>query len=78
MYKLSAEMKDIVGSDTATRTEVIRAIWSHIRANALQNPTKKREIICDAKLKKVMGNQVSIMNTDIFKHMHAHFIEKKE
>ena len=77
LYKISPEMQVIVGKDTATRTEVVQAIWGHIRAHELQNPSKKKEIICDEKLKKVMGNNASIQITEIFKHMQPHFIAKK-
>ena len=38
-----------------SRTEVIKKLWEYIKANNLQNPANKRNILCDAKLKAVMG-----------------------
>jgi upstream activation factor subunit UAF30 len=35
------------------RTEVIKRIWMHIKDNSLQNPTNKKEILCDDKLEKI-------------------------
>ncbi|KWT98248.1 DNA topoisomerase III [Variovorax sp. WDL1] len=32
-----------------------KLLWEYIKANNLQNPGNKRNILCDAKLKAVMG-----------------------
>jgi len=37
------------------RTEVTKRIWDYIKARNLQNPTNKRNVLCDAQLKAVMG-----------------------
>ena len=37
------------------RTEVVKKLWDYIKAHNLQNPANKRDILCDDKLKAVMG-----------------------
>ena len=38
-----------------TRTEVVKLMWEYIKANNLQNPKNKRNILADTKLKAVFG-----------------------
>jgi chromatin remodeling complex protein RSC6 len=45
----------IVGADPLPRTEVTKKVWDYIKAKNLQNPSNKRNILCDAALKNVMG-----------------------
>ena len=51
----SPELAVIVGSQPLPRTEVTKRMWDYIKARNLQNPANKRNILCDAKLKAVMG-----------------------
>lgn len=37
------------------RTEIVKALWTYIRDNNLQNPENKREIVLDKKMKAVFG-----------------------
>lgn len=53
--KPSAELAAIVGPEPLPRTEVTKRLWDYIKAQNLQNPANKRNILCDAKLKAVMG-----------------------
>ena len=53
--KPSAELAEVVGSEPLARSEVVKKLWDYIKANNLQNPENKREIISDAKLKPVFG-----------------------
>ncbi len=53
--KPSAELAAVVGSEPLARSEVVKKLWEYIKANNLQNPENKREIISDAKLKPVFG-----------------------
>jgi chromatin remodeling complex protein RSC6 len=52
---LSAELQDVIGAGPMPRTEVTKALWVYIKANNLQNPENKRNILADEKLKKVFG-----------------------
>ena len=38
----------IVGSEPLSRPQVTAKVWEHIKANNLQNPANKREILADA------------------------------
>lgn len=51
----SAELALVIGNDPQPRTEVTKLLWAYIKAHNLQNPANKRNILCDAKLKAVMG-----------------------
>ena len=53
--KPSAELAAVVGPKPLPRTEVTKRLWDYIKAHNLQNPANKRNILCDAKLKAVMG-----------------------
>lgn len=59
--KPSKELGAIVGTSPMPRTEVIAKIWDHIRKNNLQNPENKREILADAKLRAVFGQDKATM-----------------
>ena len=59
--KPSAALAAVVGADPLPRTEVISKLWIYIKAQDLQEPTNKRLINADAKLKEVFGKvQVSM------------------
>jgi chromatin remodeling complex protein RSC6 len=51
----SPELAAIVGAQPLPRTEVTKRIWDYIKARNLQNPANKRNVLCDAALKAVMG-----------------------
>lgn len=46
--RLSAELAALCGGeDVMSRPQVVKQVWKHIKANDLQNPNDRREIICD-------------------------------
>ncbi len=51
----SEELAAVVGQGALPRTEVVSKVWSYIKANNLQNPENRREILADDKLRKVFG-----------------------
>lgn len=51
----SPELAAIIGDAPQPRTQVTKLLWDYIKAHSLQNPANKRNILCDAKLKAVMG-----------------------
>ena len=53
--KPSPELAAVVGAEPMPRTEVTKRLWDYIKQHNLQNPANKRNILCDAKLKAVMG-----------------------
>jgi chromatin remodeling complex protein RSC6 len=68
----SAALAVVVGSDPLPRTEVTKRIWDYIKAHNLQNPANKRNILCDAPLRAVMGkDEVTMfeMSALVVKHL---------
>lgn len=51
----SKELAVIVGSGALARGEVVSKVWAYIKANNLQNPENRREIVADDNLRKVFG-----------------------
>ena len=51
----SPALAAVIGATPQPRTEVVKLMWEYIKANNLQNPQNKREIIADAKLKPIFG-----------------------
>jgi chromatin remodeling complex protein RSC6 len=50
---------------------VVSKIWKYIRANNLQNPENRREILADNKLRKVFGKDKVTM-FEMNKHLTQH------
>ena len=72
--KPSAALAAVVGTEPLPRTEVTKRLWEYIKAQNLQNPANKRNILCDAKLKAVMGkDEVTMfeMTGLVGKHLSA-------
>ncbi|KAL9245824.1 hypothetical protein vseg_019429 [Gypsophila vaccaria] len=57
---ISPELQELVGATEISRTQAVKAIWAHIKANNLQDPNNKKIIICDEKLKKVFAGKDSV------------------
>lgn len=55
--KPSPELAAVIGPEPMPRTEVTKRLWDYIKANNLQNPANKRNILCDDKLMAVMGKK---------------------
>jgi len=62
-YSLSPALQDLTGEAALSRPAVVKALWDHIKANQLQNPQNKREILCDDKMRAVFG----VQKIDMFK-----------
>ena len=72
--KPTTELAAIVGAEPLPRTEVTKRLWDYIKAHNLQNPANKRNILCDDKLKAVMGkDEVSMfeMTSLVGKHLQS-------
>lgn len=67
----SADLAAITGSAPLPRSQVVSKVWAHIKANNLQNPANKREILADDKLKKVFGKDSCSM-FEMNKHLSRH------
>ncbi|HKX36216.1 MAG TPA: SWIB/MDM2 domain-containing protein [Rhizorhapis sp.] len=67
----SPELGAIVGETKLPRSEVVKKVWDYIKANDLQNPRNKREILADEKLVKVFGGKTATM-FELSKHIANH------
>ncbi len=68
----SAELAAVVGSSPLPRTEVVSKVWDYIKANNLQNPENKREILADEKLQAVFGGKSKVSMFEMNKHFAQH------
>ena len=69
--KPSKELAAVVGSEPLPRPEVVKKVWDYIKANNLQNPKNKREIMADKKLNPVFGKDKVTM-FEMNKHLARH------
>ncbi|TQS38921.1 hypothetical protein Golomagni_00568 [Golovinomyces magnicellulatus] len=52
-YHLSDPLADLLGETMLSRPQVVKNIWAYIKAQDLQDPTDKRQIICDERMQSV-------------------------
>jgi chromatin remodeling complex protein RSC6 len=69
--KPSEELAAVVGAGPLPRGEVVSKVWEYIKANNLQNPENRREILADDKLRKVFGKDKVTM-FEMNKHLAQH------
>ena len=69
---LSPELEAVVGKGPMPRTEVVKQIWVYIKKNDLQNPTNKRNILADDKLKAIFGGKGEVTMFEMTKLVSAH------
>lgn len=77
LYRLSDELQVIVGESVLSRPQVVSKLWDYIKAKELQNPSDRRQIICDDKLKAVMKKgKVTMFNMN--QCITPHILERVE
>ncbi|KAI3980352.1 hypothetical protein MKX01_003891 [Papaver californicum] len=67
--------KFLGGVPEASRTDAVKKIWVYIKANNLQNPSDKRQIICDEKLKSIFDGKDKVGMLEIAKLLSPHFVK---
>ena len=70
--KPSAELAAVVGPEPLPHGEVVSKVWEYIKANGLQNPENRREILADAKLEPIFGAKKATMfemNKQLARHL---------
>ena len=67
----SAELAAVVGPEPLPRGEVVSKVWAYIKANDLQNPQNRREILADSKLEPIFGVKKVTM-FEMNKHLARH------
>ncbi|KAK4777602.1 hypothetical protein SAY87_017789 [Trapa incisa] len=69
---LSEQLQTVMGVPELARTEVVKKLWSYIREKNLQDPTNKRNIICDESLRAIFevdSIDMFQMNKALSKHI---------
>jgi len=66
------ELAAIVGSSPLPRTEVVSKVWEYIKANDLQNPENKREILADDKLQAAFGGKSKVSMFEMNRYLAQH------
>lgn len=69
---LSADLEAVIGKGPMSRGEVVKAIWDYIKKNNLQDPTNKRNINGDEKLKKIFGGKATVNMFEMTKLVSGH------
>lgn len=69
---LSSELEAVVGKGPMPRSEVVKALWVYIKKHDLQDPTNKRNINADAKLKEVFGGKGMVNMFEMTKLVSKH------
>lgn len=62
------------GENALARSDVVKRIWDYIKLNNLQDPSDKRRILCDDKLKELFDVDTFI-GFSVSKLLAAHFIK---
>lgn len=55
-----------------SRSDVVKRMWEYIKANNLQDPSDRRKIICDEKLKDLLQVE-SFTGFTVSKLLNPHF-----
>lgn len=75
----SPELAEILGAQFLTRTAVMQRLWQYIKDNELQSNEDRRIIICDERLKPILGQQASMFDlTRLLKPHLTSVVTEKE
>ncbi len=69
---LSSELEAVIGKGPLPRGQVVKKLWEYIKKNDLQEPTNKRNINADAKLKPVFGGKAQVNMFEMTKLVSKH------
>ncbi|GAV85623.1 SWIB domain-containing protein/RVT_2 domain-containing protein/DEK_C domain-containing protein [Cephalotus follicularis] len=65
------------GENTLSRNDVVKKIWEYIKQNDLQDPSDKRRILCDDKLKELFGVD-SFIGITVTKLLTSHLTKTQQ
>ena len=72
---ISAAMSTFLGGqEEASRTEIVKAVWAHVKKHELQNPADKREFVLDAALKSIFEGHERVTMFTMNKYIGAHLL----
>jgi chromatin remodeling complex protein RSC6 len=70
LVRISASLSRIIGTSETTRQQALKRLWDYVKANQLQNPVSKREIICDESLAEVFRKpKVTMFEVALFAYI---------
>ena len=69
---LSGDLEAVVGKGPLPRSEVVKKLWEYIKKHDLQDPSNKRNINADDKLKKVFGGKAQVNMFEMTKLVSKH------
>ncbi|KAI4327894.1 hypothetical protein L6164_020305 [Bauhinia variegata] len=72
---VSSQLGKFLGASQASRSEAVKKVWEHVKLHNLQNPSNKKEIFCDEKLKTIFDGKDSVGFTEIAKLLSKHFVK---
>jgi len=70
--KLSSELEAVVGSGPMPRGQVVKKLWEYIKKHDLQNPSNKRNILADDKLKVLFDGKAEVTMFEMTKLVSKH------
>jgi len=70
--QVSEELAAVIGEGPMPRSEVTKKLWAYIKEHDLQDPSNKRMIIADDKLRPVFDGQDSVDMFQMTKLVSAH------
>ncbi|CDO77043.1 hypothetical protein BN946_scf184403.g18 [Trametes cinnabarina] len=71
-YALSEPLAALLKVDKLSRPQIVKQLWDHIKANNMQNPENKKEIICDDNFKAIFKcDKIDMfkMNKELGQHL---------
>jgi len=72
-YWLSEPLAAVLNISQSSRPQVVKHLWEYIKGNDLQNPSNKREIMCDDGLRNVFGcDKINMFRMNKVLSMHLH------
>ena len=76
-YRLSEALQAVVGGATVlSRPQVVSKLWEYIKAEELQNPSDKRQILCNPPLQKVMDGKSKVTMFSMNQYLSPHLLER--
>ncbi|AQK62695.1 SWIb domain-containing protein, partial [Zea mays] len=72
---VSPALQAIVGDPVIPRTEVLKRLWAYIKEHNLQDPSDKKVVVCDEKLKVLFAGRERVGFLEIAKLLNPHFVK---
>ncbi len=69
---LDSDLEAVVGAGPMPRTEVVKKLWEYIKKHDLQNPSNKRNILADDKLKPLFDGKAEVTMFEMTKLVSGH------